>query len=92
MGASTNIKQQIREYIVENILFGDGDALDENIPFQESGILDSTGFIGLVTFVEGRFGITISDEELNIENMETLSKISHFVEEKLGGQKGNAGL
>lgn len=84
MGARTNVKQQIREYIVENILLGDGDSLEENIPFQESGILDSTGFIGLVSFVEGRFGIAISDDELDLENMETLCKISHFVEQKLG--------
>ena len=84
MGANINIKQQIREYIVENLLFGDGDALEENIPFQESGILDSTGFLGLISFVEGTFGIVISDAELNLENLETLCKISNFVEKKLG--------
>ncbi len=87
MGANMNIMQQIREYIAENILLGDGDVLEENVSFQESGILDSTGFLGLITFVEGEFGIEISDDELDPENLETLSKISNFVEKKMGEKK-----
>ena len=79
-----SIKQQIREYIVENVLLGDGDMPDENTSFTESGILDSTGFLGLITFVETTFGIEISDDELDPENLETLSKISGFIEKKLG--------
>ena len=79
-----NIKQQISEYIMENVLFNDGDVLEENVSFQESGILDSTGFLGLITFVEGKFAIEISDDELDPDNLETLSKISSFVEKKMG--------
>ena len=78
-----SIKQQIRQYIRENIMFGNEDVLDENASFTESGIIDSTGFLGLVTFVEETFGIEISDEELDPENLETLAKISHFLENKL---------
>jgi acyl carrier protein len=84
MEADMSIKRQIREYIAENVLLGDGDALEENVSFQESGILDSTGFLGLITFVEGKFGIEILDEELDPENLETLCKISSFVEKKVG--------
>ncbi len=84
MKDSMSIKQQIREHIVENILFGEGDALDDNVSFQESGILDSTGFLDLVTFIETTFAIEISDDELDPENLETLDKISRFVEKKLG--------
>ena len=76
-------QEQIRRYIVDNILFGDGDKLDENVSFQDSGILDSTGFLELITFVEERFGIEISDSELVPENFDTLGKMSMFVEEKL---------
>lgn len=78
-----SVKEQIRAYIQENVLLGDGDALTDNISFTESGILDSTGFLGLITFAESTFGIEISDEELDPENLETLSKISGFVESKL---------
>ncbi len=83
MESKVSIAQRVREYIVENVLFDGGDSLDENVSFQESGILDSTGFLGLITFVETAFGIEISDDELDPENLETLSKISSFVEGKL---------
>lgn len=79
-----SIKQQIRDYIRDNVLLGDGDMPDENTSFTESGVLDSTGFLGLITFVETTFGIEISDDELDPENLETLSKISGFVKRKLG--------
>lgn len=88
MEGNKRIKQQIREYIMENILFGDGDVLEEDVSFQESGILDSTGFLGLVTFVETTFGIEVSDEELDPENLDTLCRISSFVEKKLGQKEG----
>ena len=78
-----SIKEQFREYIKENVLLGDGDVLDENASFTENGILDSTGFLGLITFAESTFQIEISDDELDPENLETLSKISSFIERKL---------
>ena len=78
-----SIKEQIREYIKDNVLLGDGDVLDENASFTESGILDSTGFLGLITFAESTFGIEISDDELDPENLENLSRISNFIERKL---------
>jgi acyl carrier protein len=78
-----NAQHQIRQYIIDNILFGDGEKLTEDVSFQESGILDSTGFLELITFVEERFGIEITDSELVPENFDTLRKMSGFVEQKL---------
>ena len=78
-----NTAHEIRSYIIENILFGDGEKLDEDVSFQESGILDSTGFLELITFVEEKFAIEIADSELIPENLDTLRKMSHFVEGKM---------
>ena len=78
-----NTAQEIRSYIIENILFGDGEKLDEDVSFQESGILDSTGFLELITFVEEKFAIEIADSELIPENLDTLRKMSNFVEGKM---------
>lgn len=77
------VQHEIRNYIVDNILFGDGGRLDENVSFQESGILDSTGFLELITFVEERFGVDIADDELVPEHFDTLRKMAAFVEQKL---------
>jgi len=77
-----DVQQEIRGYIVDKILFDDGEILDENLSFQESGILDSTGFLELITFIEERFGIEISDWELIPENFDTLRKVAGFVQSK----------
>ncbi len=80
-------RQEIEKYIKDNILFGDGEKMAEDVSFQESGILDSVGFLELITFVEARFGIQITDHELVPENFDTLRKVSRFVEQKV-----NAGV
>ena len=85
-----SIQDEIRGYIVENILFGDGERLEDDIPFHESGILDSTGFLEIITFVEERFGIAIEDSEVVPENLGTLRDLSSFVENKLNAK--TAGL
>lgn len=77
------IGQEIQRYIVENILFGDGEALKEDTSFQEHGIIDSLGFVELISFVEGKYKIKIKDEELVPENFDSLLKITRFVEGKL---------
>ena len=76
------VQQEIRNYIVDKILFDDGEMLDEDLSFQESGVLDSTGFLELITFIEERFGIEISDWELVPENFDTLRKVAGFVQSK----------
>jgi len=77
-----DVQQEIHNYIVDKILFDDGERLDKDISFQESGILDSTGFLELITFIEEKFGIEISDRELIPENFDTLRKVSGFVQNK----------
>lgn len=80
----TEISSAIRSYIVESILFGDGGMLEDDTSFQESGILDSTGMLEIITFVEERFGLDIADSEVVPENLGTLAQLSRFVERKLG--------
>jgi len=77
-----DVQQEIHNYIVDKILFDNGEKLDEDLSFQESGILDSTGFLELITFVEEKFRVEISDRELVPENFDTLRKISGFVQSK----------
>ncbi len=79
----TNVKSQVRAFIAENFLmganaakFGDGDS------FLDRHIIDSTGFLELVTFLEERFGIRIEDEEMIPENLDSLDSIEAYVEKK----------
>jgi acyl carrier protein len=77
------IQDEIRTHIVESILFGEGEGLEVDTSFQDSGIVDSTGMLEIITFVEERFGVTIGDDEVVPENLGTLRDISRFVEQKL---------
>ena len=69
----------IRNYIVENFLFGDGDQLHDDTSFLESGIIDSTSVLEIVNFLEEDYKITVDDEELIPENFDTLLNIDKFL-------------
>lgn len=73
----------VRNFIVENFLFGDGEALKEDTSFLEDGIIDSTGILELVFFLEETYGMKIEDDELVPENMDSLQNIARFLERKL---------
>ncbi|MBN2331959.1 MAG: acyl carrier protein [Deltaproteobacteria bacterium] len=78
------IKGKIREFIVENFLFGSGDDLTDDSSFLDGGIIDSTGVLELVEFLEEEFAISIDDEELVPENLDSLNNVTAFLEKKLG--------
>ena len=75
---------KLREFIVDTFLFGDGDTLREDTSFLESGIIDSTGILELIFFLEETFDMKIEDDELVPENMDSLKNISQFMERKIG--------
>ena len=80
----TDIKNEMRSYIAENFLVGDKAArLSDDDSFLEHHILDSTGFLELITHLEERFGIKITDEEMVPENLDSLGNIESFVRRKL---------
>lgn len=76
-------RQAVPHYIVENILFGDGEKLDDSASFQETGLVDSTGFLELIAFVEETFDITMTDEEVVPENFDSVERIATLVHKKL---------
>lgn len=73
----------VRNFIVENFLFGDGESLREDMSLMEEGIIDSTGILELLFFLEETFGFSVEDDELVPENMDSLQNIARFVDRKL---------
>lgn len=76
---------EIYKFMVDNFLFGDGEQLRDDTSFLEEGIVDSTGILELVTFLEDTYGITIEDDELIPENLDSLKNVAAYVEKKLNG-------
>lgn len=79
----SDVRTQIREFIIENFLFGNADGLKDDTSFLEEGIIDSTGVLELVTFLEETFSIQVDDEELIPENLDSIDNVSSFLERKL---------
>lgn len=77
----------VREFVVENFLFGDGEVLKEDTSFMEESIIDSTGILELVFFLEETFGIKVEDTELIPENFDSLIRISKYIETKTESAK-----
>jgi len=79
-----DIKKQVREYVVDNFLMGHkADDLTDETSFLAHTILDSTGFLELVAFLEEAFTIEILDEEMIPDNLDSLNAIEAFVKRKL---------
>ena len=82
-----SIAQEIREFIVSNFLFGQNAAsLTDEASFLEGGIIDSTGVLELVAFLEQRWAISVADRELLPENLDSVQNASRFVARKLEAQ------
>jgi len=75
--------ESVRDFIVTNFLFGDGDQLAEETSFVEKGIIDSTGILELVIFIEETCGFKIEDNDLIPENLDNLVNIAAFINRKL---------
>jgi len=80
-----DIKKQIRNFILENFLFTNSDtALSNDQSFMDSGIIDSTGILELITFVEETFEIEIQDDDVIPENLDSVDQLSGFIQRKMG--------
>jgi len=84
-----SIETRLRGFIAENFLFAlAGATLGADDSFIGKGFLDSTGVLELVTFVERSFGISISDEELVPENMDSISGLVRYIRAKSANGSG----
>jgi acyl carrier protein len=82
MQSELDTVEPVRAFIVDNFLFGSREGLSDDESFLEAGIIDSTGILELVTFLERTYGIQISDTELVPENLDSLNNISRYIRSK----------
>jgi acyl carrier protein len=83
-----DISPAVRQFIGENFLFRDnGDALTPEASLLDAGIIDSTGVLELVCFLETTFGIQVHDDEMLPENLDSIRAISNYVGRKLDSRK-----
>lgn len=79
----TDLRSELRSFIVENFMYGQNeDTLGDEDSFIESGVIDSTGVLELIGFLENRYGITLEPTELVPENLDSISSLIKLVERK----------
>jgi len=81
-----DVTTEIRSFIFENFLYGDESRelkVDDSI--YESGIVDSTGVLSIINFIEERFNLSVGDEEIIPENFDSIARIAAYIGRKLGG-------
>lgn len=78
-----SVEQKIRDYILDNYLFTDDQsALSNEDSFLDKGIIDSTGIMEVIFFLEEEFGIQVQDEEMVPENLDSVKNIVSYIERK----------
>ena len=78
------ISQNIRKFLFENYLFGyDENEFSNDSSFLKFGILDSTGILELIQFIESQFAIEVKDEEILPENLDSINSVSGLVWKKI---------
>jgi len=79
----TEIEHEVRQYITDKLLFGQTDVVVEgSTSFLESGLIDSTGVLELVQFLEEKFKIKVQDEDLVPANLDSVNALTQFVKAK----------
>jgi acyl carrier protein len=78
----TEIRNQVREFVVRHFLFGEENGMQDHSSLLEQGVVDSTGVLELVAFLESSYGLRIADDELVPDNLDSIERIVQFVQRK----------
>jgi acyl carrier protein len=90
--SNSEVRAAIRAFVVDNFFVTDPAALAEEDSLVEQGIVDSTGVLELVAFLEQRFGVHVEDVDLVPDNLESIAHMAAFVgrKQREGGGAGKA--
>jgi len=86
MQATSNtaaVTDDIRQFVIENFLFGKGENLQNGESLLDRGVIDSTGVLELIQYIEDRYGIKVEDEEAIPQNLDGVNNVASYVCKKL---------
>ena len=77
-----NVKATVRQFLLDSFIMGANATIDDDASFMKSRILDSTGFIELISFIEETFAVVVGDEEMLPDNFDSLNNIETYLGRK----------
>jgi acyl carrier protein len=85
MNDLSSFRDQVRQFITNNFYVADVAALSDDASLLDRGIIDSTGVLELIEFLETTFTIKVADAEMIPENLDSIGRITAFIDRKKGG-------
>ena len=73
-------RTRVKAYIVENFLLGAETDIGDADSLLDAGILDSTAAVELVMFIESEFGVAVADDEISVENLDSVARICALID------------
>ena len=77
-----DIKEQIRAFVTSNFYVANPTSLEDGASLLDQGIIDSTGVLEVIFFIEEIFGIKVEDSEMLPDNLDSIERIANFVARK----------
>jgi acyl carrier protein len=77
-----DLREQIRQFITTNFYLAAGQKLEDKDSLLDSGLVDSTGVLEVVSFIESTLGVAVTDAEILPTNLDSIARIAEFVERK----------
>ncbi len=74
--------EKVRAFVVDNFLFGDAAGLENSASLLDEGIVDSTGILELIDFLEKEFVIKVEDDELLPDNLDSIDRMAAYIDRK----------
>jgi acyl carrier protein len=79
-----DVREKIRSYVADNLLFSsNGYQFHDDTSFLDEGIVDSTGVVELVLFLEESFGFSVEDNEIVPDNFDSVNRLAIYIQHKL---------
>ena len=78
------LRGEVRRFIEDNFLYDGADTLRDDVSLLDSGMIDSTGVLELITHLEGTYSVTFDDDELVAANFDSVDRVVRFLGAKLG--------
>ena len=79
------VEQQVRQFIIDYFYVSDPERLRNDESLIDSGLVDSTGMMGVILFIESEFGIHVEDDETTPDNLDSIERIAAYIQRKRAG-------
>ena len=80
-----DIKDRVRQFVTSTFYLPDPAQVTDTVSFLDTGIVDSTGVLEIIAFIQSEFGVEVADDEILPENLDGVNRIADYVQRKQNG-------